>query len=76
MERLLLKNANCIEQSGADGQVNKQIAEGLKVRVLEAVLRNGISNRFKLWVPIIISIRGQEALGVDYAGGNQRAALQ
>ena len=45
MERLLLKNANCIEQSGANGQVNKQIAKGFQVRVLEAVFRNGLFNR-------------------------------
>jgi hypothetical protein len=68
MERLLLQNADRKEKSSAYGKVDKQIAEGFDVGVLEAMFRNGFLNRIELVDPCLAFIRGHKALGVDLAG--------
>jgi hypothetical protein len=70
MERLLLEHADGIEQRGANGKVDKQIAEGRQVGVLEAMFGDSFLNRFELCCPLIFT-GWQNNSGTNH----QRAAL-
>ena len=76
MERLLLKNAHCKEQSSAYGKVDKQIAEGFHVGVLEAMFGNGILNRCELVDLFLASIRRHNAFGLTTLGDSSDLPLE